>query len=90
MYSAEGEYVPFADKVTAEGPVEVWLTMVESNMRSTLKKELVKSMVNFKRLKKDKWINETPGQLVIGSRYHYSRISVNDISNVVKLLGLTK
>lgn len=42
MYSAESEYVPFADKIPAEGPVEVWLSGVEVAMRGTLKKELVK------------------------------------------------
>ncbi len=83
MHSAEGEYVPFLEKVVAEGPVEIWLSGVESAMRSTLKKELVKAMVGFRRFKKDKWINDTPGQLIIASSQiawtHEVRKALNDV-----------
>ena len=83
MYSAESEYVPFQDKIIAEGPVEIWLTAVESAMRVSLKKELIKAMVGFKRLKKDKWVNDTPGQLVLaGSEIawtHEVTKALNDI-----------
>lgn len=54
MYSAEGEYVAFTDRVIAEGAVEAWLTQVESVMRATLKKELIKAMVGFRRFRKEK------------------------------------
>ena len=36
MYSAEGEYVPFAQALKTRGQVEEWLTAVEDNMRVTL------------------------------------------------------
>lgn len=46
------------------------MTSVETAMRSTLKKELIKALVGFKRAgqtKKEKWIASTPGQLVLAS-----------------------
>ena len=36
MVSAEKEYVPFSESVWAQGPVEHWLTNIESMMRKTL------------------------------------------------------
>jgi dynein heavy chain, axonemal len=65
MHSSEGEYVPFPSSIVAEGPVEVWLTGVEAAMHTTLKKELQHSLVAFKKSKRDKWVKDTPGQMVI-------------------------
>lgn len=67
MHSTEGEYVPFTDTVIAEGPVELWLSVVENAMRATLKRELTKANIAFKKPNKDKWIVDTPGQLTIAS-----------------------
>eukprot|EP01116_Phalansterium_solitarium_P023771 TRINITY_DN849_c1_g1_i4.p1 TRINITY_DN849_c1_g1~~TRINITY_DN849_c1_g1_i4.p1 ORF type:complete len:3887 (-),score=1955.58 TRINITY_DN849_c1_g1_i4:123-11783(-) len=65
MHSAEGEYVPFEAKIAAEGPVETWLGHMEAAMRMTLRKELQKGLVGLKKNKKERWIAETAGQLVI-------------------------
>ncbi|KAJ3325086.1 Dynein heavy chain 2, axonemal, partial [Blyttiomyces sp. JEL0837] len=67
MHSGDGEFVPFFTPVILEGPVESWLTDVECTMRSTLKKLLYGSLVALKKSKKDKWIKDWPGQLLITS-----------------------
>jgi hypothetical protein len=38
---------------------------VESAMVATLRKELLQSLTNFKKNKKDKWVKDTPGQMII-------------------------
>ncbi|KAI9004259.1 dynein heavy chain and region D6 of dynein motor-domain-containing protein [Gaertneriomyces semiglobifer] len=65
MYAGDGEYVPFSTPVIIEGPVEYWLTEVESVMRSTLRKLLLSTLVSMKKSKMDKWLKDWPGQLVI-------------------------
>lgn len=65
MHSSEGEYIAFPTPVIAEGPVEVWLTGVEAAMVATLRKELVHALTTFKKSKKDKWVKDTPGQMII-------------------------
>lgn len=45
--------------------MEVWLTSVETAMRTTLKRDLFQSLSSFRKFKKDKWIKETTGQLII-------------------------
>jgi dynein heavy chain, axonemal len=48
-----------------KGPVEAWLIEVESTMRSTLRKLLYGCIVASKKSKRDKWIKDWPGQLLI-------------------------
>ncbi|KAI8904300.1 dynein heavy chain and region D6 of dynein motor-domain-containing protein [Gorgonomyces haynaldii] len=67
MHSGDGEYVPFAAPVQLEGPVELWLTDVESMMRVTLRKLLGGCLANAKKVKKDKWLKEWAGMLLITS-----------------------
>ncbi|KAJ1562004.1 Dynein heavy chain 2, axonemal, partial [Cladochytrium tenue] len=65
MHSGDGEFVPFVAPVTIEGAVETWLTDVESNMRSTLRKLLSGCIQSIKKSKKEKWLKDWPGQLLI-------------------------
>eukprot|EP01135_Chromosphaera_perkinsii_P000405 Nk52_evm52s78 gene=Nk52_evmTU52s78 len=65
MSSADGENVPFSEKVVIDGPVEMWLTSVEEEMRFTLHKCMASCLISAKKQKKDKWCSEWPGQLLI-------------------------
>jgi dynein heavy chain len=67
MHSGDGEYVPFHSPVTLEGPVELWLTEIESMMRLTLRKLLMGTISAMKKQKKDKWIKDWAGMLLITS-----------------------
>lgn len=65
MRSADGEQVKFDNTVVLDGPVEGWLCLVEDEMRRTLRKQMGECRVAHKKQKKDKWITEWPGQLVL-------------------------
>ncbi|KAJ3172703.1 Dynein heavy chain 2, axonemal, partial [Geranomyces variabilis] len=65
MHSGDGEYVPFSAPVALEGPVEGWLTDVESAMRVTLRRLLMGTLMAMKKAKMDKWLKDWPGQLLI-------------------------
>ncbi|KAJ3195453.1 Dynein heavy chain 2, axonemal [Irineochytrium annulatum] len=47
------------------GPVEAWLLEIENTMRITLRKLLMGCILALKKVKKDKWIKDWPGQLLI-------------------------
>lgn len=64
MISHDGETAPFAEPIVIDGPVELWLLQVEKAMRRAMAKLLSISVVSFK-TKKDKWMKETIGQLLI-------------------------
>ncbi len=65
MVSADGEQVPFQAPVVLEGPVEAWLCLVEEEMRRTLRSLMSDCKTAQKKHKREKWINEWPGQLVL-------------------------
>ncbi|KAI9141400.1 dynein heavy chain and region D6 of dynein motor-domain-containing protein [Paraphysoderma sedebokerense] len=65
MYSADGEYVAFTNPVIMEGPVESWLSEVEQVMHTTLRKLLLNCLTAVRKVKKDKWLKDWPGQLLI-------------------------
>ncbi|KAM4675882.1 dynein axonemal heavy chain 2 [Discoglossus pictus] len=69
MFSAEGEYVEFANTVALEGPVEGWLCDIESAMRWVLKDLLKNCKTALKKMssKRDKWVKEWAGQVLITS-----------------------
>ncbi|KAJ3123528.1 Dynein heavy chain 2, axonemal [Physocladia obscura] len=67
MHSGDGEFVPYFTPVVIEGAVESWLTEIESTMRLTLRKLLLGCLLAQKKSKKDKWIKDWPGQLLITS-----------------------
>ena len=65
MFSADGEFVPFSRAVTLSGAVENWLNLVEDEMRNSLRAQMSMSKVAHKKTKRDKWIKDWPGQIVI-------------------------
>ncbi|XP_042320298.1 dynein axonemal heavy chain 2-like [Sceloporus undulatus] len=67
MFSLDGEYVDFTHSVLLEGPVEEWLCDVEPAMRWTLREVLKNCRLALKKMltKRDKWVKEWPGQMVI-------------------------
>ena len=72
MYSAEGELVPFSERIDPnEGPrkgnVEVWLKEVERVMKDTLKTISTQQMLKYERTPRDKWIVDPalPGQVCL-------------------------
>jgi dynein heavy chain len=65
MHASDGEYVPFTKGVPLEGPVEVWLQEVEGIMRTTLNSNLLSCLSAMKKSKREKWLGEWPGQLLI-------------------------
>ena len=70
MVSPDTEKVKFSKTVLLEPPVEGWLIQVEKRMKETLRKLLnVCHSANVlpKGMKKEKWVKEYPGQLLITS-----------------------
>jgi hypothetical protein len=65
MYSGDGEYVHFSNKVVLEGSVEHWLGKVEGEMRVTLRTQMGLCKVAHKKTKRDLWIKTWAGQLII-------------------------
>nr|XP_060635826.1 dynein axonemal heavy chain 2 [Anolis sagrei ordinatus] len=67
MFSLDGEYIDFTHSVLLEGPVEDWLCDVERAMRWTLREVLRNCRLALKKMltKRDKWVKEWPGQMVI-------------------------
>ncbi|RKO95181.1 hypothetical protein CAUPRSCDRAFT_13091, partial [Caulochytrium protostelioides] len=65
MYAGDGEYVPFAGPVVVEGPVEMWLTDIESMMRRTLQNQLGQTLQAYTHAKRDRWLRDWPGQCLI-------------------------
>jgi dynein heavy chain, axonemal len=65
MHSSEGEYVPFQSSVVIEGPVETWLCRIEDEMRNTLRVLMLQCIAANKKMKRDKWIKDWAGQLVL-------------------------
>eukprot|EP00002_Diphylleia_rotans_P022931 TRINITY_DN4501_c0_g1_i3.p1 TRINITY_DN4501_c0_g1~~TRINITY_DN4501_c0_g1_i3.p1 ORF type:complete len:4513 (-),score=1142.54 TRINITY_DN4501_c0_g1_i3:360-11993(-) len=65
MHSPESEYIPFQTNVIADGPVEMWLTQIEIAMRNTLRRLLLACFTSLKKSKREKWIKEWAGQLLI-------------------------
>jgi len=64
MNAPDGETAAFADNVMIDGAVELWLVLVEKAMRRGIAKLLGLAIQGFKG-KKEKWVKETIGQLII-------------------------
>jgi len=64
MISNDNEKVPLSRPVIVDGPVEGWLNEVESRMFETVAKQTSLTLQAY-RGKKEKWIKDWPGQLLI-------------------------
>jgi dynein heavy chain len=71
LISADGEKVKLVQPVKLEGAVEVWLGHVEKRMLDSLRVTLQKchnmNMNPNKSMRKDRWVKDFPGQLLITS-----------------------
>ncbi|CDS41066.1 dynein heavy chain [Echinococcus multilocularis] len=67
MISTDGEEVPWKKNVRMEGPVEMWLLEIESQMRKTLRDLLRDCRLVMKKasVKREKAVKEWPGQICI-------------------------
>ena len=65
MFSSDKEMVPFDKPVVLDGAVENWLTKIELEMRRTLRIQMNQCKHAHKKTKRDKWIKDWPGQLII-------------------------
>ncbi|KAI8853504.1 dynein heavy chain, N-terminal region 2-domain-containing protein [Chytridium lagenaria] len=92
MHSGDGEFVPFYAPVVVEGPVEAWLLEIEATMRVTLRKLLLGCILALKKAKKDKWIKDWPGQLLItaGDKHALKSLKKKQISGLKKLADLVR
>ena len=64
MIAPDGEIAPFVDHVVIDGAVELWLVQVEKAMKRGISKLLSLAIQGFKG-KKEKWVKDTLGQLLI-------------------------
>eukprot|EP01042_Synura_sphagnicola_P000546 gene546-588_t len=64
MISPDGETAPFVDHVVIDGAVELWLLQIEKAMRRGISKLLNLAIQGYKG-KKEKWVKDTIGQLLI-------------------------
>lgn len=67
MSSPDGETIPFDNPIRTEGRPEEWLNSVEAAMYSATKTHLASTFeqCRAKGVKKDKWVRENPGQMLI-------------------------
>ncbi len=65
MNSPDGETAPFVENVPIDGPVELWLVLVEKSMKRAIAKLLLQAIPGFKSGKKEDWVKKTTGQLII-------------------------
>ncbi|RZC39320.1 dynein heavy chain 2, axonemal-like [Asbolus verrucosus] len=65
MFSEDGEYMEFSKAVVLDGPVEMWLLEIESQMRQALRREFKPCRSSLKKMlsKRDKWLLAYSGQL---------------------------
>ena len=74
MVSADGEVVPFAENVIAQGNVEAWLKDVEVMMRKSIKSILSEAIIDYVKKPRTKWVRDWPGQIVIAaSQTHWTQ-----------------
>ncbi|CEM19434.1 unnamed protein product [Vitrella brassicaformis CCMP3155] len=67
MKSIEGEYVPFASQVMAQGPVEGWLTKIEEQMRQGLYEQSKSAWKDYPEdaLNRQEWLFAYPAQTIL-------------------------
>lgn len=65
MFAEDGEFMEFTKNVLLDGPVEIWLSDIETAMRLTLRVEFKPCRNDLKKMlsKRDKWLLANCGQL---------------------------
>ncbi|XP_056142990.1 dynein axonemal heavy chain 11 [Lampris incognitus] len=73
MYSKEREYVPFQKQCCCDGPVEVWLTCLESTMRECVRGHLTEAVSVYDDRSRELWVLDFPAQVALtGSQIWWS------------------
>ena len=67
MHSPDGETIPFNEPVITDGRPEEWLNDVEAAMYAACKKSLFETLTHSKGMKKEAWVREYPGQMIISA-----------------------
>ena len=67
MYSPDGETLLFNNEVHTDGRPEDWLNKLEAAMYAACKKSLYQTLEQSKGMKKEKWVKEFPGQMIISA-----------------------
>jgi dynein heavy chain len=65
FHSADNESVQFLAPIVLDGSVEVWLQALEFMIIKTLRKSVSSCVSNLKKMKREKWIKESTGMLVL-------------------------
>ncbi|ORZ30920.1 dynein heavy chain and region D6 of dynein motor-domain-containing protein [Catenaria anguillulae PL171] len=74
MYSSDGECVEFNEPFYPVGNVEDWLLKVEATMKSSLRHVLKMAIADYPVKKREQWVLDWPGQLVIaGSQVYFTQ-----------------
>mmetsp|Transcript_11712 Transcript_11712/g.17853 ORF Transcript_11712/g.17853 Transcript_11712/m.17853 type:complete len:332 (-) Transcript_11712:8215-9210(-) len=87
MWSAEKEYVPFSSSVLAQGPVEFWLSDIESMMRKTLFDITKNALETYPEdgRKRDEWLFASCAQCILtGDQVTWTSGVTNAIQEVMK------
>ena len=94
IFSPDGEYLPLPSSVVTEGRPEEWLNRVEDAMFLATKKTLYKVLEDSKAVKKEKWVKENQGQLIITAGQivwtHECEKALGDGDNARKSVRLLK
>uniref|UniRef100_A0A667Y5V4 Dynein axonemal heavy chain 11 n=1 Tax=Myripristis murdjan TaxID=586833 RepID=A0A667Y5V4_9TELE len=73
MYSKEKEYVPFQSGCSCTGPVEEWLTCLESTMRECVRGYLSEALSVYEDRPREQWVLDFPAQVALtGSQIWWS------------------
>jgi dynein heavy chain, axonemal len=66
LHSPDGESLDLSEKpLVIDGPVELWLVQLEAAMQGALARQLQACVAAYRTSKKDKWVKEYQGQLLI-------------------------
>ena len=87
MWSPETEYVAFTDSVFARGPVEEWLTKIESMMRQTLYDITKVSLEAYPEdgTLRDEWLFESCAQVILTvDQIEWTKGLTNAIQEIMK------
>merc|ERR1711968_122990 len=84
MDSPDGEKVSWNEQVVIDGPVELWLVLVEKMMIETLRKMMPLCVQGYKG-KKEKWVKEFEGQcLITGGQIVWTTNCTKALNEVAK------
>ena len=84
MTSSEGEKFDYRSVVSAEGPVETWMTAVEDQMKKTLYEIAKEAVFYYAETERTKWIRENLGMMTLLGSQVWWTWEVEDVFNRVR------